>query len=853
MNTFAWGKTPSPRPLAATRPVLAAVFGALASLPLAGQAGSGSVPPQTVTVGPAEVHPRPAVQIPMPPQALRDVVPAHVMPELPVGPDLLPQPDDRPGNDAFGGAPGAPGDLRFWNNRTVRPRNTSTEAPEPCLSQARDTAFMTGNWFGGLSKDSARTFELIDPYSRFPAVDGGFCCDQRCLYVPGTDITIWYLQYLASTTTNRGSVRVAVSVGRDGLRNDRWHSWVLSPQTFGVPTGRWFDYPDIAFAGNYLYLTSNVFYVASNNYAESIVWRMPLANLRDGSAMSIGFQRSSALGGTGSYRFVQGADNVMYWASHVNTSTLRIYRWGDSVGVAFNDRAVPLWRDGTRNAMAPNGVNWIGRLDRRVQTGYRAGTEYGFLWSCEEDPANSRPWPFIRVARFRTSDHTLIGTQDIFNTTYGVGYPACSVNGRGDKGVVMATGGPGRHVRPVAFIVDQYHPGFNSQDWVSIAVPTNSPPSARWGDYFSCDRHPNHSATFLGTGAYIDTSGVAQTRAVWFSREQDEPAFPQLDVQSTGVTSGVPITVDVADRSGRTNGSTPFNRVYNGRQGYVLTAPDVIASGGVDWVFKEWALRATPTGTLVVQTTDRTMEVADIGVADDLAEARYVRRFRVTVGSLSPSNGVAVAVSARDINGQGNGSTAFTRDYQAGQALTLTAEDRGTANPFQRWRLDGSPQTPGNRVLDLTMNSDHDAVAEYAIYTPGSYAIYGTGCPGTGGNVPSHTGVGVPDVGGTAVWELRHAAANLAGVLYWGTRRIPPLPLNSIGMGTCTLDVHVQAALGVTLDGSGFTRLSLPIPNQRNLIGGTLGTQAALVDPGAPTPLRIVHSNPLGTTIGGAR
>lgn len=50
-----------------------------------------------------------------------------------------------------------------------------------------------------LSGDSGRTWTYINPYTRFPARDGGFCCDQRALTVPhigsGVDqgMTVWLL------------------------------------------------------------------------------------------------------------------------------------------------------------------------------------------------------------------------------------------------------------------------------------------------------------------------------------------------------------------------------------------------------------------------------------------------------------------------------------------------------------------------------------------------------------------------------------------------------------------------------------------------------------------------------------
>lgn len=42
----------------------------------------------------------------------------------------------------------------------------------------------------------ASAWTHVNPDTRFPNIDGGFCCDQRTLYVPSHDITFWVLLYL---------------------------------------------------------------------------------------------------------------------------------------------------------------------------------------------------------------------------------------------------------------------------------------------------------------------------------------------------------------------------------------------------------------------------------------------------------------------------------------------------------------------------------------------------------------------------------------------------------------------------------------------------------------------------------
>jgi len=59
----------------------------------------------------------------------------------------------------------------------------------------------------------------------------------------------------------------------------------------------------------------------------------------------------------------------------------------------------------------------------------------------------------------------------------------------------------------------------------------------------------------------------------------------------------------------------------------------------------------------------------------------------LTVDSTNPSSGVAITVSPSDATGSGNGATSFTRTYDSGTTVTLTAPATANsgANPFSSW------------------------------------------------------------------------------------------------------------------------------------------------------------------------
>jgi Tol biopolymer transport system component len=66
-----------------------------------------------------------------------------------------------------------------------------------------------------------------------------------------------------------------------------------------------------------------------------------------------------------------------------------------------------------------------------------------------------------------------------------------------------------------------------------------------------------------------------------------------------------------------------------------------------------------------------------------------VQRQVLTVASSNPASGVNVTVSPTDGSGAGNGTTQFTRAYNLGTTVTLTAPETVNGNKFQRWQRDG--------------------------------------------------------------------------------------------------------------------------------------------------------------------
>ena len=384
-----------------------------------------------------------------------------------------------------------------------------------------------------------------------------------------------------------------------------------------------------------------------------------------------------------------------------------------------------------------------------------------------------------------------------------------------------------------------------------MASGSAGPVGNRWGDYFDVQRHWLDQRTFLGTGSLMTSSTASIARVAWFGRDDYEPTWVTLDVSSTGA-SAVPITIDVTDRNGNKNGTTGFNRSFAPRQGYQLTAPLRHSSGGREWVFERWAYTISETSTVFLHTLgDPVFSMHDMSTSSDTAQARYLEVRTLSIDSFNPAAGISVTLNTTDVNGLRDGTTPFTRQYADGTVLQLTAQDRGASQPFRRWQRGNTFNV--NRTANITVGADETMVAQYWTYTSGSTVTFGSGCPGSGNQIPGHRVTGTPEIGQSLSYEIRHPpSANLLGLLHLGPRAPAPISLAGLGMGTCTLNVFPLALnLGVALDATGGIALPMNVPNDIGLIGSALASQAAVFDPGTSTPFKWVESPGVEVTVGG--
>lgn len=185
------------------------------------------------------------------------------------------------------------------------------------------------------------------------------------------------------------------------------------------------------------------------------------------------------------------------------------------------------------------------------------------------------------------------------------------------------------------------------------------------------------------------------------------PPTRTLTVASSNPGSGVNITVSPNDNGGLGNGTTQFTRTYSPNINVHLEAP-ALAPGGT--LFQEWrrdgVFFTSSAQTIVVMDIDHTMT----------AVYRAPNVYMVTFVS-SPSNGVNITVSPNDKNGQGNGTTQFTRQYNEATVVNLIAPATHptTGNPFQWWQKDSSVYS-STQNISVTMTGSPTSFTMTAVY-----------------------------------------------------------------------------------------------------------------------------------------
>jgi hypothetical protein len=474
-------------------------------------------------------------------QQVMEMLPLRGPAPLQVGVPQPPPPGSETGIAGLGPRPAAPNDFRFFHASTpnpVIPSDFKATVNEPSTGMSGRVRFMTGNWYAAFSNNGGGTWAFLSPFTTFPASDGGFCCDQTVLYEPSRDMMLWQLQYIksGSTANDRGRLRLAVFANtNNNIGGAGWFFYDILPSMVGGPaSGEWFDYPHMALSNDFLYIAVNVFTTTLNprtgmeSFTRSVMMRLDLDPIRAGTGLS-----GNYLSWTANFTFtpIQGAKDVMYWASHTTTSNMRIFRWEEtSASIQIFDQAIAAWVLGTASCPTSDGQDWCLRSDFRILAGARSWnhlarqSELWFFWNVSQGGGFARP--HIDAARFRESDLAYVARPFIFNDAIPILYVAAAPNARGDIGLSLSWGNPPGFFPSHAVCLDDDVNG-DPPGWECYVtrIGTNGPNNNAWGDYLAV--RPDHPASlgWHATGFTLqggkDGANVEPLNLI-FGRERDQ-------------------------------------------------------------------------------------------------------------------------------------------------------------------------------------------------------------------------------------------------------------------------------------------------------------------------------------------
>ncbi len=206
------------------------------------------------------------------------------------------------------------------------------------------------------------------------------------------------------------------------------------------------------------------------------------------------------------------------------------------------------------------------------------------------------------------------------------------------------------------------------------------------------------------------TSGCSSSSGGSSTNPPPSPTTYALTVNSTNPASGVAVIVSPSDNTGSSSGTTSFSRTYNSGASVTLAAP---ATAGTN-TFASWSGCTSATGaTCTVTMSSNTTVTANYSTAPPVP-------YTLTVNSTNPTSGVAIGVSPADNNSASSGSTSFTRAYNNGTSVTLTAPATSGTNTFSSWT--GCTSATGV-TCNVTMSANATVTANYTPPPPVTYTL----------------------------------------------------------------------------------------------------------------------------------
>jgi Divergent InlB B-repeat domain/PASTA domain len=554
--------------------------------------------------------------------------------------------------------------------------------PEPSIAANGQVSLLTWNWYAAVTTNGGASFSYLNPFLQ--NAYGGFCCDQSAYYDPSRDLYIWVVQFVADNTGN--AVRLLVAKGASQLESGNFLSWDVTPQQVGALTGVWYDQPKVARSSNDLYIEVTSY--NGDSFVGSVMLRFALDDLAAGNPLKYDPYHPSV----GTPAFADGATDTMYFAGHVTTSKLRVFRWPESAGAAgvtsFDVSHDPypntLPYRCPRSGGSQTG-DWCQRDDDRVMGGWISGGVLGFDWDASQGQVGSRtfPFPHVHFVRIGAASQKLIDQPILWSDKYAFAYAAVAHDGSGDLGGTVMYGGGNTFENCGIIIHDGYTAGTGFWELDGIETSDADSEEPLGGDYLAARADPTNANRWNATCYALHGGGAGSNMrpyALSFGRQ----------------TSAVPLTVSKAGTGSGSVGSSPGG--IGCGDICVASFPHdgsvtLTATPASDSRFDGWSGDCSGAGACTLTMS-----------APHTVQATFTRLQVLTLTKVGSGTG-QVTSSPAGIN---CGSTC-SAGYTKGTSVTLTAA-AAAGSAFTGWSGDCS----GTAACTLTMNGAHAVQATFA-------------------------------------------------------------------------------------------------------------------------------------------
>jgi hypothetical protein len=412
---------------------------------------------------------------------------------------------------------------------------------EPSVSNHGNTVFYTGNYFAAPSADGGSTFTYVNPGQALPPGPSGqpWCCDQVTIYDPNYNLLIWEVEYQRDAAGNNVQ-RLAIPIDQSNLATTGWSYWDISAQTLGFASGYWLDYPKLALSANNLFMTTNVC-LTGGGCNNTVMIGIPLSSLAQ-RAPNVYWYTDSGIG-FGPTSGVQTQMSKMYFARHLNTTTLRIYTWTEGSGVitwadvghsAYNP---PPSKCPSPDATSGNPHNMCGNDNDWIKGGWVENGKVGFFWDANNGTAGlgTFNYPYIHAVEVNQTDMSLNTQPIIYSDSNAWAWGSVAVSNLGGLGMSAQWSAPSYAPSSNVLLRDDVtanNCGILCWQAGYVQNGSNGPANNAWGDYLTVRVASGSSNTWVGTSYTLqcsppsDPCTVVEPRFIWFGRQRDLTPTP---------------------------------------------------------------------------------------------------------------------------------------------------------------------------------------------------------------------------------------------------------------------------------------------------------------------------------------